>query len=74
MDQPYMVDIDGYIMYLDQAPHMWHEIEGREDLVANEVTSTCKTNLKQGPMANVIDEKGSLHGEERSSMVRGLGK
>lgn len=22
MDQPYVVDINGYIMYLDQAPHM----------------------------------------------------
>lgn len=45
MDQPYLVDINGYIMYLDQALLMWAEIEAREDLIDNEVTSFSRISL-----------------------------
>lgn len=35
----------------------------------SEVTSARKTDLKQGLVENVIDQKGSTLSEERSSMV-----
>lgn len=47
-------------MYLDKAPHMWPEIEGREDLVVDEVTSTWK---KDGDILGSAgtDDPDNLH-------------
>lgn len=66
MDQLFVVDIDRYIMYLDQAPHMWPEVEGREDLMNAEVNSKQKDNLKRSDenKGKVVQAQGTF------SMVR----
>lgn len=49
MDQPYITDMNSYIIYLDEAPHLWSEIEGWEDgLPDNVVTSKAPTTT--GPI------------------------
>lgn len=28
METPFVVDADGFIMYVDEVPNLWHEVEG----------------------------------------------
>lgn len=59
------VDIDGYIMYFDEAHHMWPEIEGGEDFVEDEVTSVrAKTSLNSDALGNCKKATKSL-GDKR---------
>lgn len=64
------MDIDRYIIYLDQAPDMWPEAEGREDLMNTKVNSGQNADLKRSNEKFDENKGKAVQDQGTSSIVR----